>query len=73
MKKITVGKQRKDGKFPVTYWYQGSENMFGGRDHPSVFRKIHSLDKIVGHNLYHGDIFENHSGLPNNYFNFKRS
>ena len=30
MKKITVtGNQRKDGKFPVTYWYQGEPNMFG--------------------------------------------
>ena len=73
MKKITIGKQRKDGKFPVTYWYQGAENMFGGREYPSVFRKIHSLDKIVDHGLYHGDIFVNHSGLPNNYFNFQRS
>lgn len=71
MKKITVGKQRKDGKFPVTYWYQGSENMFGGRDHPSVFNKIHSLDKIVDHKLYDGDMFVNMSGLPNEYFGFE--
>ena len=68
MKKITIGKQRKDGKFPVTYWYQGSENMFGGREWPTVFNKIHSVDAIADHTLYEGDILEHTSGKPDGYF-----
>ncbi len=71
MKKITIGRQRKDGKFYVTYWYEGAENMFGGREYPSVFKKIHTLDKIVDHYMSEEDIFVNLSGLPDNYFNFK--
>jgi hypothetical protein len=68
MKRITIGRQRKDGKFPVTYWYQGDENMFGGREWPTVFNKINSVDAIADHTLYEGDILENNSGKPDGYF-----
>ena len=48
MKKIIINKQRKDGKFKVTYWYQGAENMFGGFEYPNVYNKLHS-GEIWGH------------------------
>ena len=69
MKKITIGRQRKDGKFPVTYWYQGSENMFGGREWPTVFNKLHSLSTIVDHKLYdEDDVLVNNSDMSDQFW-----
>jgi len=69
MKKITIGRQRRDGKFPVTYWYQGDENMFGGRYPASVFNKIHSIEKIVGHKLYgEDDVLVNNSDMSDQFW-----
>ena len=71
MKKITVtGNQRKDGKFPVTYWYEGEPNMFGGRYPAKVFKKLHTVEQIADHKLYDGDMFVNMSNLSNEYFGF---
>jgi len=69
MKKITIGRQRRDGKFPVTYWYQGDENMFGGRYPASVFNKIHSIEKIVDHKLYgEDDVLVNNSDMSDQFW-----
>lgn len=37
---------RKDGKHPVTYYYPGGPNMFGGRDFGKSFNKLHTADQI---------------------------
>ena len=68
MKKITINKPRKDGKFKVTYWYQGAENMFGGREWPSVYNKLHTAERISEHSLYADDVLINNSGLPDTHF-----
>ena len=68
MKRITIGRVRKDGKFPVTYWYQGACNMFGGYDYPNVYKKLHTRDKIATNKLYPGDELINNSGLSDGYF-----
>lgn len=62
--KITINKQRRDGKFPVKYIYQGAENMFGGRYAPAVFNKLYTAEKIGTHKLYPEDSVVNNSGLP---------
>ena len=68
MKKIIINKQRKDGKFKVTYWYQGAENMFGGFEYPNVYNKLHSGEQIAGHSLFPGDFVENNSGVALSHF-----
>ena len=37
---------RRDGKHPVTYYYPGGPNMFGGRDHGKTFNKLHTAAQI---------------------------
>jgi len=44
--KITIKKPRKDGKFPVVFYFEGSGNMFGGRDAPRIFNKLKTLEQI---------------------------
>jgi len=43
---------RRDGKHPVTYYFPGAPNMFGGRDHGKTFNKLHTASQIntaIGH------------------------
>tara|TARA_R110000796_G_scaffold202606_1_gene318908 strand:+ start:527 stop:763 length:237 start_codon:yes stop_codon:yes gene_type:complete len=68
MKTIIIGKPRKDGKFPVTYIYQGAPNMFGGHDHPSRYSKLHTAHDIGTSTIYPGDTLSNNSGLLDSYF-----
>ena len=68
MKTITIGKERKDGKFTVVYIYKGAPNMFGGFDHPTRYRKIHTLDQIQAHTLFPDDTLINNSQYANDYF-----
>ena len=68
MKTIAIGKERKDGKFTVVYIYKGAPNMFGGFDHSTTYRKIHSLDQIQAHTLYPDDTLTNASARPDSYF-----
>ena len=65
MKKLTIERPRKDGKFPVKTWYQGASNMFGGFDYPRTYSKLKTLEKLreMGFQLYTGDEFTNNSGL----------
>lgn len=47
---VTIGKRRKDGKYPVTWNYPGAPNMFGGHYPDRVYRKLHSetaLDEMI--------------------------
>ena len=68
MKTMTIGKERKDGKFPVTYAYRGSPNMFGGFDPTRTYRKLHTLDQIQAHTLFSDDTLINNSQYTNDYF-----
>ena len=72
MKRITIGKKRKDNKFPVTYWYEGAPNAFGGRYAPTVYRKLHTVKQINSHHLFEGDELINDSGMPDDHFNLKK-
>jgi hypothetical protein len=65
---ITIGKVRKDGKFPVKYFYQGSPNMFGGREHGRTYSKLDTAQEIGKNTLYDGDTLTNNSGLPDSHF-----
>lgn len=65
---ITIGRERRDGKFPVKYAYQGAPNMFGGRYPPNIYNKLHTADKIGEHTLYAGDEVRNNSGFPDSHF-----
>lgn len=60
--RIIVGKMRRDGKFPTTYIYPGAPNMFGGRDHPSTFNKLHTAEQILEHDLDHYQLTDNSLG-----------
>ena len=68
MKRITVKKARKDGKHPVSYFYEGAPNAIGGRDYGKTFNKLHTIEKIRAHDLNPGDIFINQSGLRDSDF-----
>jgi len=68
MKTITIGKERKDGKFPVTYCYKGAPNMFGGFDPSPTFRKLHTLERIQTHTMGPDDTLINNSQYTNDYF-----
>ena len=71
MAHITINQARRDGKYPVRIAYQGAKNMFGGRDHPKVFNKLLTLEKVQdlfeGYNRYPG-ILVNRSGQPDELF-----
>ena len=67
-KTIAIGKERKDGKFTVVYIYKGAPNMFGGFDHSTSYRKIHTVDQIQSHTLGPDDKLVNASDRPDNYF-----
>jgi hypothetical protein len=71
MAHITIYQARKDGKYPIRIAYQGAKNMFGGRDHPRVFNKLYTLDKIQelfeGYKRYPGTLV-NRSGQPDDLF-----
>lgn len=67
-KTITIGRVRKDGKFPVTYFYQGAPNMFGGREHGRRYSKLDTAQDIGKNTLYDSDILTNNSGLPDSHF-----
>ena len=51
---IVIGKQRRDGKYPVKINYPGEPNMFGGRYPDKWFNKLFTADKIESYqaNLY---------------------
>ena len=70
MKHMTIGKQRKDGKYPVRIFYRGEPNAFGGFYPGKVFNKLFTRDKIEGYSLYSGDTLVNNSGHG---FNFERN
>ena len=60
--RIIVGKIRRDGKYPVTYIYPGAVNMFGGRDYPRSYKKLHTAEQILEHDLDHYDLTDNSQG-----------
>ena len=68
MKTITIGKERKDGKFPVTYAYKGAPNMFGGFYPTSTYCKLHTLERIQTHTMGPEDTLINNSQYANDYF-----
>lgn len=68
MKHITIGKQRRDGKFPVRIAYRGEPNAFGGFYPTKVFNKLFTRDKIEEYSLYSEDTLTNNSGQT---FEFK--
>jgi hypothetical protein len=67
-KTITIGKERKDGKFPVVYCYKGAPNMFGGFDSSMTYRKLHTVERIQTHTLGPDDTLVNNSARPNTHF-----
>ena len=44
--RITINPVRRDGKHPVTLFYHGAPNMFGGRDFPRVYNKLLTAEQI---------------------------
>jgi len=68
MKIVTIGRERRDGKFPVTYAYRGEPNMFGGFTHGKTFNKLHDMETIQGHTFYKGDTLVNNSQYTDDCF-----
>lgn len=62
MKHITIGKKRRDGKYPVRLVYDNGPNMFGGRNHPTVFNKLYTAAAIEDYKIYSEDTLVNNSG-----------
>ena len=65
--KILISKPRKDNRFPVRYYFEGSENMFGGRDVPKIFNKLKTLEQIKENIKPYTEVI-NESGLDDNIF-----
>lgn len=43
---ITIGQPRRDGKYPVTLFFPGAPNMFGGHYPGKTYRKLYTLGKV---------------------------
>lgn len=62
MKRMTIGKKRKDGKYPVRIAYRGGANAFGGFYPDRVFNKLFTRSKIESYTIYPEDVLINESG-----------
>ena len=43
---MIVGKKRKDGKYKVKTYFEGGQNMFGGRDHGQCYTGLKTPEKV---------------------------